>query len=270
VGGGATIKKANVIAAVGGGLRVDNGNVEFGYNGMAQSDISIETQGASYNSYINNFKNQAWRYCLSTNGGDAVLVTEGNVNIYGGTYTAVNGNGIWVRGNNNTTVNVSGGNYFGMYKDNPNHGNNSGGGEWHYGVYSHCGLKITRGGSANVSGGYFEGANGGLIMCGINGTPVRATVIGSGVSSTNNSTSFIGTNDGITIYDYSTLQLGTQDSDSNGPYVRGNGGAALCVNSTSNSNNTSTMTIYDEQCKTYTKWCINHGNVYSCGHIVLA
>ncbi len=268
LGGKATVNKAKIVAVQGGGLRVSGGSAIFGYDGMNSSDITITTEGILQNTYLNGFT-AGWNYCLSTNGGDAVYVTDTaseGVVIYGGTFTAMNGNGIWIRGNSDTLVKVYDGYFYGYYVDHST-ANNSDGGEWHYGVYSHSGLKVTHGGNAIVTGGYFEGANGGLILRGTSTSSMVTAYVTGTLNNTNYSTIFaiqsgIDTNnDGITVFDYSVLYLGKTATVNNNNYtlsstVQGDGiqvigeGCAVGVNSTGTGYNTSTygrreLYIYD-------------------------
>ncbi|MBR6687900.1 MAG: hypothetical protein IKL77_04015, partial [Clostridia bacterium] len=250
LGGNATVKKATINAVQGGGLRVSGGSAVFGYSGMTNTDISINAQGTRQNTYANRFTD-GWAYCLSTNGGDAVYITDttsDGVTIYGGTFYSANGNGIWIRGNDSTVVKVYGGDFTGRYIDNPSLGNSTNS-EWHYGVFSHSGLKITHGGTAIVTGGNFAGANGGLILRGTSNSSMVTAYVTGVLTSGNYSTSFTLTpdidtgNDGITLFDYSVLYLGKTATLSNGSYVlsstvQGNGikvvgeGCALAVNTT--------------------------------------
>ena len=255
-GGNATINKASIIAVQGGGLKVAGGSATFGYEGMNQNDITITTQGVLQTNYLNGYVEQ-WSYCLSTNGGDAVYITDGNATIYGGIYTAENGNGVWVRGSSTTVVNITGGTYYGKYVDNPSIDDGPNGqsyntvSEHHFGVFSHSGLKVTHGGTVYVTAGNFNGANGGMILRGQKNSVVNAFVTGTRNGNTYSTefASLISGKDGVTVFDYSNLYLGKASSSSSEPTV-GDGiriigsGCAIGVNSTNISSDKGQRNVY--------------------------
>ena len=122
-----TIASGNITNSVGGGVLVNGGTVHLGgyvdENGTAhtsQNPVTVQTTGKGVyytliGQYIDsgiydamNGANDAddgdiqsggnWRYLLPKTGGPAVKVTNGNLSVYGGSYQALQGDGIVING----------------------------------------------------------------------------------------------------------------------------------------------------------------------------
>ena len=99
----------------GGGIYVGGGNVHLGatYSGgeYAQSadadDIQVSTTGTIAGEKIDFTGASTWSYDLLGTGGHAVEVSGGSLTVYGGTYSAAQGNGILVRNTSNSVANVT-------------------------------------------------------------------------------------------------------------------------------------------------------------------
>ena len=137
---------------VGGGLYVSGGTVTLGTQGVTDKTLSIITEGEATNNAGDYWveKKDTWYNYDNLNGGDAVIVSGGTLNVYYGTYTAAFGNGIAVK---DGTANVHGGLFRG--NDPYTHSNRSA----PAGAAASYAFKLY-GGIANISGGTFgyEGA----------------------------------------------------------------------------------------------------------------
>ncbi len=102
----------------GGGIYVGGGNVYLGatYSGgsdyaeSANADnIQVSTTGTIAGRKITFIEGGAstWSYDLLGTGGHAVEVSGGSLTVYGGTYSAAQGNGILVRNTSNSVANVT-------------------------------------------------------------------------------------------------------------------------------------------------------------------
>ena len=103
----------------GGGIYVGGGNVYLGatysysdgeYVKSANADnIQVSTTGTVINNPNDTPPNieEVWRYDQIGTGGHAVEVSGGSLTVYGGTYSAAQGNGILVRNTSNSVANVT-------------------------------------------------------------------------------------------------------------------------------------------------------------------
>ena len=109
----------------GGGIYVGGGNVHLGatysggeYDQSADADdlyapsanagnIKVSTTGTIAGDKIDFSKAGTWSYDLLGTGGHAVEVSGGSLTVYGGTYSAAQGNGILVRNTSNSVADVT-------------------------------------------------------------------------------------------------------------------------------------------------------------------
>lgn len=145
------IKSGSIVNEVGGGVYVSGGNVTLGdeqQSSGSSSVLTVSTTGTGVQGdYISPETGAAtnWRYKQSLTGGHAVEVNGGTLAIYGGSYSAAQGEGILVRSG---TANVYSGTFIGndMYQA-------YGGGRLAGPAASYC-FKLY-GGVANIYGGTF-------------------------------------------------------------------------------------------------------------------
>lgn len=97
-----TIKSGTITNSVGGGVSVSGGTLNLGVEGAADGSLSVTTTGTSvgYERSNNGQFYGNWVFCENLTGGSAVEVTGGNLNVYCGTFTAAQGDGIFVKGGN--------------------------------------------------------------------------------------------------------------------------------------------------------------------------
>ena len=144
---GVNIAGGEISNTIGGGIYVGDGNVYLGatYSGgddYAQSANAGNIQVSTTGTVINNsngtpcIEENAWRYDQIGTGGHAVEVSGGSLTVYGGTYSAAQGNGILVRNTsaNNAQVNIEGGTFIGRNGGSTNSGKKVGPGVY-YGLY---------------------------------------------------------------------------------------------------------------------------------------
>lgn len=111
--GTVTIGKGNITNNVGGGVYVSGGTVELGIS-KSDTSLTVRTNGTivrSEGSYDNNGDGYIphsvggnWMYKQSQTGGPAVEVSGGIMTIYGGSYSAAQGDGIRVKGGDTTIL----------------------------------------------------------------------------------------------------------------------------------------------------------------------
>lgn len=178
LGGEVTITQANITAIQGGGVYAgktsvtgteQTGNITLGVENDKSKTITVETQGAlvgdSYDA-IGRYISDGWKSYKSITGGHAIELNGGNITVYGGTYTAMFGNGIYANGNGN--IEVYGGTFNGYMKNHDATGSNS------YtdiieksGPSAYYGLKVVGGAKVYIYDGVFDGGNGGAFVTGV-------------------------------------------------------------------------------------------------------
>lgn len=124
----------------GGGVYVGGGTVKLG-DETTKTGPTVTTTGTSKGELVDLLENKdygTWDYEKNVGGGSAVSVEGGELTIYGGTYTAALGDGIFV---NSGTATVKGGSFVGK-------------GGATAGVAANYGFKMY-GGTVNISGGTF-------------------------------------------------------------------------------------------------------------------
>ena len=168
-----TIASGNITNTVGGGVLVNGGTVHLGgyvdENGTAHispNPVTVQTTGTEVNTspiHINGMADN-WAYYWNMTGGDAVKVDGGKLAVYGGTYTAAQGNGILTRGG---TANIYNGTFTGGYNS-THHATTGAASTYSFKAY---------GGTVNISGGDFDSAAEGAFVMGTS-TSDKVTITG--------------------------------------------------------------------------------------------
>ena len=118
---GVNIAGGEISNTIGGGIYVGGGNVHLGatysdsdgeYAQSAEAedladDIQVSTTGTTAGKKIDFSGANTWSYDLLGTGGHAVEVSGGSLTVYGGTYSAAQGNGILVRNTSNSAADVT-------------------------------------------------------------------------------------------------------------------------------------------------------------------
>lgn len=161
------ISFGNITNKIGGGVYVGGGTVTLGTenDALENGDLTIETTGMSVdrtfqwvNGTSGNWTYERWRYGLNLEGGHAVEVDGGNLTVNGGSYSAKQGNGIFVR---NTSNNVSGsvvvnaGDFIGYNEGQVELKSQIGLTSQMLGPAASYGLNVMGGGSVKIYGGTF-------------------------------------------------------------------------------------------------------------------
>lgn len=215
------ISFGNITNKIGGGVYVGGGTVTLGTenDALENGDLTIETTGMSVdrtfqwvNGTSGNWTYERWRYGLNLEGGHAVEVDGGNLTVNGGSYSAKQGNGIFVR---NTSNNVSGsvvvnaGDFIGY---------NEGQVELKkqmLGPAASYGLNVMGGGSVKIYGGTF----GKFPSPEATGTYSGAAIAGNsthGANATIYSGEFYGSNtDAFSVFFYADVSFGGKDENGN-------------------------------------------------------
>lgn len=127
---------------------------EGAYNESTKRGLTVQTTGTEVNTsliYINGMADN-WAYYWNMKGGDAVKVDGGDLYVYGGKYTAAQGNGILTRGG---TANIFNGIFTGGYNSNY-HATTGAASTYSFKAY---------GGTVKISGGDFNSeAEGAFVM----------------------------------------------------------------------------------------------------------
>ena len=144
---GVNIAGGKISNTIGGGIYVGGGNVYLGatysggsdYAGSANADnIKVSTTGTVINNPNDTPPSieSVWRYDQIGTGGHAVEVSGGSLMVYGGTYSAAQGNGILVRNTSNSyaSVTIENGTFIGRNGGSTNSGKKVGPGVY-YGLY---------------------------------------------------------------------------------------------------------------------------------------
>lgn len=113
------ILKGNITNSIGGGVYVSGGSVSLGnLSNTVEDDLKVETTGTTLfaTSYMD-VGASTWAYRLNRTGGHAIEVQGGSLTVNSGTYTAAQGNGIFVRNTDSSAVSnqviINGGNFYG-------------------------------------------------------------------------------------------------------------------------------------------------------------
>ncbi len=223
----------------GGGLYVSGGTVTLGdQKGGANGLLTIEALGSQVTGGMTSdseTSNSTWHYRKNRNGGHAVEVSGGTLNIWYGTYTAKMGNGILV---SDGTANI----YSGAFQGGDTYTNDDNEGKPPAGPAASYAFKMY-GGTANISGGTFTGSSSGAFVM---GTSATATANITAASIKVNGTA------GFAVYRNATVTFGTANNTTDNSSIRISGeSAAITVEDTpSVSSSGSSVTIYSG-----TYWC---------------
>lgn len=165
-----TIKSGTITNSVGGGVSVSGGTLNLGVEGAADGSLSVTTTGTD----VGNEKNNSgqfygnWVFRENLTGGSAVEVTGGNLNVYCGTFTAAQGDGIFVKGGNAV---INGGSFSG------NDAYTSDG--LRAGIAASYAFKMY-GGEVIVSGGSFKSQGSGAMIIGTSANDMAKATINGG------------------------------------------------------------------------------------------
>ncbi len=186
--GGFVMRQGTVTNAVGGGVAVAGGNVYLGKegdeNGTSKITISttgdevgiIKDAGASSTDtktsdtyhfeiwhvlYAGNNYPDSWWIGQNKTGGTGLRVSEGNLTVYNADVTTNNGSAVGMLGKGNVTI------HNGNFKGNIVEQKKTDGKVYSQGgPGSYYGLKMFAGGTVDIYGGTFKGANGGAYVMG--------------------------------------------------------------------------------------------------------
>lgn len=212
------ITKGELTNTVGGGLYVGTGSsgldaeVTLGNENDGDENIKISAAGDTNDKVANGDHtpieiegaNANWAYKKNIKGGHAVEVVGGTLNIYSGTYDAVQGNGILVSGGE---ANISGGKFTGadVYKN--NEGGSMPGAAASYALKMYGGILTVTGGefgSAKADGsgefGSAEADGSGAFIMGTIGARASANIYGGSFN--------VGGTAGLSVYAYADIALG--------------------------------------------------------------
>lgn len=213
------ISSGKITNSIGGGVYVGGGTVTLGTenDALENGDLTIETTGTKVdrtfqwvNGTSNNWTYERWRYGLNLEGGHAVEVDGGNLTVNGGSYSAKQGNGIFVR---NTSNNVSGsvvvnaGNFIGYNEGQVTLKDQM------LGPAASYGLNVMGGGSVKIYGGTF-----GILPSKGTGTYSGAAIAGKNSTHKANATiyrgEFYGSNtDAFSVFFYANVSFGGKDEN---------------------------------------------------------
>lgn len=113
------ILKGNITNSIGGGVYVSGGSVSLGnLSNTVEDDLKVETTGTTlFATSYTDVGASTWAYRLNRTGGHAIEVQGGSLTVNSGTYTAAQGNGIFVRNTDSSAVSnqviINGGNFYG-------------------------------------------------------------------------------------------------------------------------------------------------------------
>ena len=250
---------------VGGGLYVSGGAVTLGTQGVTDNKtLSITTEGVDRNSTNDYWVNDkdTWYNYDNKNGGDAVIVSGGTLDIYCGTYTAAFGNGIAVK---DGMANVHGG----LFRGNDPY--TFSGRSAPAGAAASYAFKLY-GGTANISGGTF-GYEGDLInnsnwQTGYDkggGAFVMGTSTARGTVEMTGGTINIAGTTGLGVWNNVDVTLGIKDSKT-GPMVNAE---STGITAESYGSGSSSITIYGGTYQSYNKVGGKNGIWYGEGQTTL-
>lgn len=235
------IRYASIKVTVGGGIKVQGGNISLGDNTTGREDIIVETTGEQYwneeyHTSYNKTGDRTWDFCPSLSGGHAVIARGGSLTVYNGTYSAEYSSAAGVttdikykKVNNETKayvankpiVTIYDGKFDGNLGDFDNNALGNGG------PMSSYGIKIMGASEVDIRDGIFNGKNGGLYIRGtdvgddINEVSMRATALikaGSFGSVTKPRANY--GQDGVNVSDYTDIHFGTDNSDFTSSAIR--------------------------------------------------
>lgn len=208
-----TIKSGTITNSVGGGVSVSGGTLNLGDNNVSDKDNStliVNTTGTVVSDDMktngkvesNNAFNGNWQFKANLTGGSAVEVTGGNLNVYYGTFTAAQGDGIFVKGGNAV---INGGSFSGNdeYAD----GDDNNDIDLRAGIAASYAFKMY-GGTVTINGGSFKSQGSGAMIIGTSEATASATINGG---------EFIASGQaGFSVYNYATVSFTSNDVEVEG------------------------------------------------------
>lgn len=232
-------------SGIGGGILVNGGSVTLG-SSTSNSGPTVQTTGTGYHHNENDdaayryrpafSKAGNWYYYLPSTGGSAVKVDGGTLTVYGGDYSATQGDGI-VTVNGTTTIRG------GSFRGNDNYTTEKGspqagpGASYAFKVY---------GGTAEVYGGTFGGninnvwsKTSGAFVMGTSDVRGTANIYGGTFEVGGGNNGNEGGQAGFSIYQYATVNFAPQD----GKKIFVNGRATAIAIEQTDGNSNSTVTI---------------------------
>ena len=175
-----TIKSGTITNSVGGGVSVSGGTLNLGESDKDNRTLIVNTTGTMVSDDMktngkvgsNNAFNGNWQFKANLTGGSAVEVTGGNLNVYYGTFTAAQGDGIFVKGGNAV---INGGSFSGNdeYAD----GDDNNDIDLRAGIAASYAFKMY-GGTVTINGGSFESQGSGAMIIGTSEATASATING--------------------------------------------------------------------------------------------
>lgn len=200
-----TIKSGTITNSVGGGVSVSGGTLNLGESDKDNRTLIVNTTGTMVSDDMktngkvgsNNAFNGNWQFKANLTGGSAVEVTGGNLNVYYGTFTAAQGDGIFVKGGNAV---INGGSFSGNdeYAD----GDDNNDIDLRAGIAASYAFKMY-GGTVTINGGSFESQGSGAMIIGTSEATASATINGG---------EFIASGQtGFSVYNYARVSFTSTD-----------------------------------------------------------
>lgn len=194
-----TIKSGTITNSVGGGVSVSGGTLNLGDNNVSDKDNStliVNTTGTVVSDDMktngkvesNNAFNGNWQFKANLTGGSAVEVTGGNLNVYYGTFTAAQGDGIFVKGGKAV---INGGSFSGndAYVTSTN---------LRAGIAASYAFKMY-GGTVTINDGSFKSQGSGAMIIGTDGSTASATIKGGEFKASGQA--------GFSVYNYADVKF---------------------------------------------------------------
>ena len=196
-----TIKSGTITNSVGGGVSVSGGTLNLGVEGAADDSLSVTTTGTGVGEDEQNNNGQFygnWVFRENRTGGSAVEVTGGNLNVYCGTFTAAQGDGIFVKGGNAV---INGGSFSGndAYVTSTN---------LRAGIAASYAFKMY-GGTVTINDGSFKSQGSGAMIIGTSANDMAKATINGG--------KFIASGQaGFSVYNYASVSFTSNDVEVEG------------------------------------------------------
>ena len=166
---------------IGGGVYAGGGTVTLGYG---TNGPTVTTSGTEMHDTVHYNNTDNWRYYLTSTGGHAVEVNGGDLTVYGGSYSAQQGNGIFVRNldsSSKSTVDIHNGTFLGYSIGQYNKRNSR-----ILGPAASTGLNVIGGGTVTIRNGTFgsmyqssaRDTNSGASVMGLSGQQAVVNIYG--------------------------------------------------------------------------------------------
>lgn len=196
-----TIKSGTITNSVGGGVSVSGGTLNLGVEGAADGSLSVTTTGTGVGEDEQNNNGQFygnWVFRENLTGGSAVEVTGGNLNVYCGTFTAAQGDGIFVKGGNAV---INGGSFSGndAYVTSTN---------LRAGIAASYAFKMY-GGTVTINDGSFKSQGSGAMIIGTSANDMAKATINGGEFIASGQT-------GFSVYNYASVSFTSNDVEVEG------------------------------------------------------